>query len=65
LSGHVIAMLAALLTAAAPPPMTITERASASLSCDARMPALISSADWNVGWRQNPFVTPVAMTSAS
>ncbi len=58
-------MLRALLTAAAPPPTTITDSAAASRSCAARSPAPISAADCNVGWRQNPLLTPVEMTSAS
>ena len=54
-----------LLTAAAPPPTTITEPASARRSWAERSAAPISSADWKSGWRQNPLVTPVEMTSAS
>jgi hypothetical protein len=58
-------MLTALLTAAAPPPTTITELAAASRLCVACRSALISAADCNTGRRQKPLLTPVEMTSAS
>ena len=65
LSGHTRAAFHAVPTAAAPPPITAMDAASASRRWASSMPAATSSAVSRPGRRQNPLLTPVEMTRTS
>ena len=65
MSGHTWAAFQAVPTAAAPPPTTAIEPASASRRCASSIPAATWSVDSTSGRRQKPLLTPVAITSTS